>query len=91
MRDGGGPNVDAINKARHVVGLARGILVASEHVAGAAESIESAKIPDITALRRALDELATAWRSLDAGVNDVVEATDRVLDSFDASTRHILK
>jgi hypothetical protein len=80
---------DLVTKAGGSVALARAVLAAAERVSAVAEAAPSAKVPDLTGLRRALNDLDMARRSLEAGLNDAGEVADCLLDAFEARTRHI--
>ena len=82
---------EAVGKARRSVVPARAVLAAAERVVAMTEAMQSADAPEPTGLRRALNDLGVARRSLDPALNEIVEAADRVLDALGTSTRHVLK
>jgi hypothetical protein len=67
------------------------VLAAAERVVTMAEAMQSADIPEPVGLRRALNDLGMARRSLDPALDETVETADRVLDALGASTRHVLR
>jgi hypothetical protein len=82
---------DVVGKARRSVAPARAVLAAAERVVTMAEALQAADDPEPSGLRRALNDLGVARRSLEPALIEMVEAADRVLDALGSSTRHVLR
>jgi hypothetical protein len=49
------------------------------------------EVPELAAMRLALNDLALARRALERVLNELLEEGDLVLDAFGARTRHLLR
>jgi hypothetical protein len=84
---------EAIRRATTLVARATSVLRTTERLSAVLGriAISAGTIdPAIPELRATLNEVMAARRDLDLVLNEVLETADRVLDAFDAETRHIL-
>lgn len=82
---------EAVSRTRTAVAHVRALLAATERVLTALEAMLSAEIPNVIALRKALDAASSTQRATHESWLSATEAADRVQDAHGANTRLMVR